>query len=122
MAKSPRKRASRGKKLSRRRKSSVGNFRLLAAVVVLLVIAIGGYLIFDDRHWQAFDDAGDGAFKRKNYKYAHSMYRKALLEAERLQDRQLIAETLADLQRVTHAQGRTAEAASFAARRAAIGR
>lgn len=122
MAKSPKTRGTRRKKRARRRRADPGAARLLVAVAILLVLAIVGFIAFDDRHWHAFDDAGDGAFARRNYEYAESMYRKALLEAERLEDRQLIAATLSDLERIARASGRSADAASYAARRAALGR
>lgn len=122
MAKSCKKRVVGRKQTSRRRPPSTGGLLLLGPLAVLLVIVMGGYLLFDDRHWHAFDDAGDGAFSRQNYKYAQSMYREALREAKRLEDRQLVAATLADLQRVTLAQGLTGQAADYAARRAAIER
>ena len=122
MAKSRKKRVVGRKKRPRRRPPSTGGMLVVGPLAALLVIAIGGYLLFDDRHWHAFDEAGDGAFSRQNYAYAQSMYRKALLEAERLEDRQLMVATRADLQRVTHAQGLSSQAADYAARRAALGR
>ena len=88
--------------------------RLLAALIVLTTVAIGGYLVFDDRHWQAFNTSADAAYQRHNHVYAEGLYRKALAEARRLKDRQLIGESLADLQRVHTAQGNAGEAQRYA--------
>ncbi|MEE3336557.1 MAG: hypothetical protein VX255_09190, partial [Candidatus Latescibacterota bacterium] len=64
MAKSPKTRGTGPKKRSRRRRPDPGAARLLVAIAILLVLAIVGFIAFDDRHWHAFDDAGDGAFAR----------------------------------------------------------
>lgn len=119
MAKTRKKRRTRRKT---RPSGSGMNLRLLLAVGLLMLLAGAGYVAFDDRHWHAFDDAGDGAYKRQNFEYAENMYRKALMEAQRLDERELIDASLSDLQRTAHAQGRTEEAASFGARRAALRR
>ena len=117
-----RKRPARARGPSRSGSGGPSTVRLLIAVGVVLALAITGYIAFDDRHWHAFDDAGDGAYDRRNFDYARSMYQKALVEARRLDDRALIAATLADLQRVAAAQGREADAARFAAEREALSR
>ncbi|MBT6144876.1 MAG: hypothetical protein HN712_13920 [Gemmatimonadetes bacterium] len=122
MAKTRKKRRTGRKARPRRAGSGAVNPRLLVGAGVLLILVVLGAFAFDDRHWHAFNDAGDGAYERHNFEYAENMYRKALTEARRLEDRHLIDGSLADLQRATHAQGRSAEAARFAAERTALGR
>ena len=122
MAKTRKKRRSRRKARSRRPSSTAVDVRVVILMGILLALAAMGYFAFDDRHWHAFNDAGDGAFERRNFEYAQNMYLKALTEAQRLEDRQLIDDSLADLRRATHAQGLTAESARFAAQRASLAR
>ena len=88
----PRKRV----KTRKRRRSGVDHQRLWAiiALVVILGLGIVGTIAFDDRHWHAFDDAGDVAYERGNYKYAQRMYKEALQVARELEDRRLISTSL----------------------------
>jgi hypothetical protein len=50
----------------------------LIALGIIVVLGIIGTVAFDDRHWQAFDDAGTVAYKRGNFEYAERMYAEAL--------------------------------------------
>jgi hypothetical protein len=73
------------------------------AMCVLLWLAYAG---FDDRHWSAFQDAGDRAYGRGNYAYAQRMYHEALQEAERLDPRgEELVQTLLALSRAHKASG-----------------
>ena len=64
-------------------------------------------IAFDDRHWHAFDDAGDVAYERGNYKYAARMYGEALQIARELEDAQLVTASLQALSRANAAHGRS---------------
>ena len=73
------------------------------AMCVLLWLAYAG---FQDRHWSAFQDAGDRAYGRGNYAYAQRMYHEALQEAERLDPRgEELVQTLLALSRTHKASG-----------------
>jgi cytochrome c-type biogenesis protein CcmH/NrfG len=100
------------KKSRRRRRRRGGSGSLGIAVVIVIIFVLGaiGYVAFDDRHWQAFQQAGDVAFERGNHKYAERMYDEALQVARELDDPELIAATLMSLSRAYAAQGRGAEA------------
>lgn len=108
--KKPRRRARR----ARRRPGPV----LAVLAILLLIVAVGavGYFVFDDRHWHAFDAAGDAALARGNYAYAERMYGQALQVASELGEARLVAATLTDLSRVYAAQGRGDEARDAAQR------
>ena len=83
-------------------------------VCVLLWLAYAGFL---DRHWSAFQDAGDRAFGRGNYAYAQRMYGEALEEAERLDPSgEELVQTLLALSRTHKARGETALAAAMLTR------
>lgn len=99
--KSPRKR--------RRRRRPVDRTRLwtLGVIVGIVVFGIVATIAFDDRHWHAFDDAGDIAYERGNYKYAARMYGEALQIARELEDAQLVNTSLQALSRANAAQGRS---------------
>jgi tetratricopeptide (TPR) repeat protein len=93
----------------------------LLALFAILLFGVIGTIAFDDRHWLAFDDAGDVAYERGNYDYAERMYKEALQVARELEDQRLIRASLEALSRAYAAQGRPAE--SLAAQRAArVGR
>ena len=98
--KSPRKRKARRK----RRRRPVDRTRLwtLGVIVGIVVFGIVATIAFDDRHWHAFDDAGDIAYERGN-KYAARMYGEALQIARELEDAQLVN----TLSRANAAQGRS---------------
>lgn len=107
---------TRAKKLRRKRKSRgsrSGNKRaarpalwgvaIAMAMCVLLWLAYAG---FEDRHWSAFQNAGDRAYGRGNYAYAQRMYHEALQEAERLDPRgEELVQTLLALSRTHKASG-----------------
>lgn len=73
----------------------------------IVVFGIVATIAFDDRHWHAFDDAGDIAYERGNYKYAARMYGEALQIARELEDAQLVNTSLQALSRANAAQGRS---------------
>ena len=80
--------------------------RIALVVCVLLWLAYAG---FQDRHWSAFQEAGDRAFGRGNYAYAQRMYGEALEEAERLDPSgEELVQTLLALNRTHKARGETA--------------
>ncbi|MDA0333627.1 MAG: hypothetical protein O2782_00485 [bacterium] len=85
--------------------------RLGALVVlgVIVVMGIIGTVAFDDRHWQAFDDAGRVAYERGNFDYAQRMYNEALQVAQELQDPDLIRSSLLALSRVDAARRRASD-------------
>lgn len=103
--KQPRRKA-RSKKRTKRRQSDPARRWALIGLGVIVVLGIIGTISFDDRHWHAFDDAGDAAFERGNYAYAERMYDEALQVARELKDEKLIAESLRDLNRVYAARAR----------------
>jgi hypothetical protein len=106
--KAPRKRKARRKR-RRQRRRPVDRTRLWALVVIAGIVAFGivATIAFDDRHWHAFDDAGDIAYERGNYKYAARMYGEALQIARELEDAQLVTASLQALSRASAAQGRS---------------
>ena len=72
------------------------------AVCLLMWLANAG---FQDRHWSAFQEAGDRAFGRGNYAYAQRMYDSALDEAEHLDPHgEQIVQTLLALSRTYKAR------------------
>ncbi|MEE2657603.1 MAG: tetratricopeptide repeat protein [Candidatus Latescibacterota bacterium] len=79
-------------------------------VVTAVVFGLAGWLAYDyndSRHWRAFNDSGDSAYRRGNYNYAERMYIQALQEGIRLDPRgSEVAETLADLSRTYQDQNR----------------
>lgn len=109
-------RSRRGRR-KRRGQGDKGRLAVLVVLGVIVLFGVVGYVAFDDRHWRAFDDAGDVAFERGNYAYAERMYTQALQVAEELDDRQLIVASLQALSRAYAAQERPAAAAE-AVRRA----
>ena len=73
-----------------------------------------GFFGFEDRHWSAFKEAGDGAFVRGNYPYALRMYGAALDEAERLDPHgEEVVQTLLALSRTHKARGEPMLAAAM---------
>ena len=94
----------------RRRPVDSQTRRAWIAVGVILVLGVFGAIAFDDRHWHAFDDAGDVAYERGNFDYAERMYGEALQVAHELEDAELLAASLQALSRTYAAQGRHAEA------------
>jgi hypothetical protein len=110
------KRRKRPRARARRQTSSTPGVRgVVIAFVLLLGVALAGTLLFRDRHWHAFDDAGDAAYERGNHAYAERMYLQALQEAQELDDPSLEAASQRDLSRVYTALGRHAEARAAAA-------
>lgn len=107
-----RKKSSRKRKRSRNQRKPVDRTRMwvLITLGVFVLLGIVSTVAFDDRHWQAFDAAGDVAFERENYKYAERMYNEALQEARNLENRELIRASLQALSRAYAAQGRSTEA------------
>lgn len=105
--KAPRKRKARRKR--RRQRRPVDRTRLWTLVVIAGIVAFGivATIAFDDRHWHAFDDAGDVAYERGNYKYAARMYGEALQIAQELEDAQLVTASQQALSRANAAQGRS---------------
>ncbi len=109
---------ARAKKPRRKRKPRPGRARsgnktaaspalwgvaIAIAMCLLLWLAYAG---FQDRHWSAFQDAGDRAYGRGNYAYAQRMYDEALQEAERLDPRgEELVQTLLALSRTHKALG-----------------
>ena len=104
--KAPRKRKARRKR--RRQRRPADRTRLWALVVraVIIVSGIVATIAFDDRHWHAFDDAGNVAYERGNYKYAARMYGEALQIAQDLEDARLVAASQQALSRAYAAQER----------------
>lgn len=99
------------------------NSRLLGALAFLVGLALVGWIVratSADRHWRAYNSAGDGAYSRGHYDYAERIYDQALQEAENLGRRELMAASLMDLSRTYAAQRRPEEARAAAeeARRA----
>ena len=80
--------------------------RALVVLGVIVVMGIIGTVAFDDRHWQAFDDAGRVAYERGNFDYAQRMYGEALQVAQELRDPDLIKASLLALSRVDAARRR----------------
>ncbi len=115
-AKAPDTQGKRGKpkRGSRRRPAGGGRLGALIALAVIVVLGIISTIAFNDRHWHAFDQAGDDAFGRGNYKYAERMYNEALQVARELEDAKLERTTLRDLSRVYAAQGKSDEARATA--------
>lgn len=123
MAAESRRQPARTRRKKRRRRRRRGDRTRLWTVIVLVVIVglgVVGTIAFDDRHWHAFDNAGDVAFERGNYQYAERMYDEALQVARSLEDPKLITSSLQALSRTYTAQGRHADA-HVAARQAARG-
>ena len=104
--KAPRKRKARRKR--RRQRRPVDRTRLWALVVLAVIIIFGivATIAFDDRHWHAFDDAGNVAYERGNYEYAARMYGEALQFAQDLEDARLVAACQQALSRAYAAQER----------------
>lgn len=104
--KAPRKRKARRKR--RRQRRPVDRTRLWALVVLAVIIIFGivATIAFDDRHWHAFDDAGNVAYERGNYEYAARMYGEALQIAQDLEDARLVAASQQALSRAYAAQER----------------
>ncbi len=98
---------------NRKRRARGGGKTAASPVLWVAVIAVAmcallwlAYAGFDDRHWSAFQDAGDGAYSRGNYAYAQRMYNEALQEAERLDPRgEELVQTLLALSRTHKARG-----------------
>ncbi|HCL27246.1 MAG TPA: hypothetical protein DIC52_02275 [Candidatus Latescibacteria bacterium] len=90
--KSPEAPRKRSRRRRRRRRQPVDRSRLwtIVALVAILLFGIIGTIAFDDRHWRAFDDAGDVAFKRGNFDYAERMYKEALQVTQELEDQRLV--------------------------------
>lgn len=82
----------------------------LILLAVIIVLGVVGTIAFDDRHWHAFDQAGDAAFERGNYDYAARMYNEALQVAQELDDTRLVDNTLQSLREVDAARARAAAA------------
>lgn len=112
MATETRKKTTRKRKPSRSRAKPADRTRMwvLITLAVLVILGIVSTIAFEDRHWHAFDTAGDVAFKRQNYDYAERMYDEALQQARNLQDPELISASLQALSRTYAAQGRPGEA------------
>ena len=104
--KAPRKRKARRKR--RRQRRPVDRTRLWALVVLAVIIIFGivATIAFDDRHWHAFDDAGNVAYERGNYEYAARMYGEALQISQDLEDARLVAASQQALSRAYAAQER----------------
>jgi len=106
--KAPRKRKARRKRRRQRRRQRrpVDRTRLWALVVLAVIIIFGivATIAFDDRHWHAFDDAGNVAYERGNYEYAARMYGEALQIAQDLEDARLVAASQQALSRAYAAQ------------------
>lgn len=96
----------------RRRPSDRTQLWALILLGIIVVLGVIGTVAFDDRHWQAFDRAGDVAFERGNYNYAERMYNEALQVAQDLDDDELVRTSLASLRQVQAAQERAAQAAA----------
>ena len=97
--KSPRKRKARRKR--RRRRRPVDRTRLWTLGVIVGIVVFGIVATI------AFDDAGDIAYERGNYKYAARMYGEALQIARELEDAQLVNTSLQALSHANAAQGRS---------------
>ena len=92
-----------------------------AGLLLLCVFVWFGYAGFNDRTYDAFSEAGDGAFGRRNFDYAERMYREALQEAERIDPAgSKVVETLLDLGRTYKALGRNELAGDMLERARAI--
>ena len=110
-AKKPRQRDPRRKRKPGRarsgKKSAVSPAVWVAALAVAMCILLWlAYAGFEDRHWSAFQEAGDRAYGRGNYAYAERMYTEALQEAERLDPRgEELVQTLIALSRTHKARG-----------------
>ena len=86
----------------------------LLGIAALCAFVWIGYAGFQDRTYEAFIDAGNGAFGRRNYDYAARMYTQALQEAERLDPRgREVSQTLRALSRTYKAMGRENLAADY---------
>lgn len=86
----------------------------LLGIAALCTFIWIGYAGFQDRTYEAFIDAGNGAFGRHNYDYAARMYTQALQEAERLDPRgREVSQTLRALSLTYKAMGREDLAADY---------
>ena len=104
--KAPRKRKARRKRRRQRRPADRTRLWALVVLAVIIVSGIVAMVAFDDRHWHAFDDAGNVAYERGNYKYAARMYGEALQIAQDLEDARLVAASQQALSRAYAAQER----------------
>ncbi|MFP6646679.1 MAG: hypothetical protein VCF24_24425 [Candidatus Latescibacterota bacterium] len=104
--KAPRKRKARRKRRRQRRPADRTRLWALVVLAVIIVSGIVTTIAFDDRHWHAFDDAGNVAYERGNYKYAARMYGEALQIAQDLEDARLVAASQQALSRAYAAQER----------------
>ena len=104
--KAPRKRKARRKRRRQRRPADRTRLWALVVLAVIIVSGIVTTIAFDDRHWHAFDDAGNVAYERGNYKYAARMYGEALQIAQDLEDARLVAASQQALSRSYAAQER----------------
>ena len=98
--------AKRRRRTRRRSTPGPDRARLFAWLGLALFVVLGiiGTIAFDDRHWHAFDNAGDAAFERGNYRYAERMYNEALQVALDRKDDELIARSRQALRQVQAAQ------------------
>ena len=72
---------------------------VLALIVFTLTISL--YISSDDRHWQAYIDAGNAALGRGNYEWTDKMYRQALRHAQlHGNNNRLIVRTKAHIRRL----------------------
>ena len=104
--KAPRKRKARRKRRRQRRPADRTRLWALVVLAIIIIFGIVATIAFDDRHWHAFDDAGNVAYERGNYKYAARMYGEALQIAQDLEDARLVAASQQALSRVYAAQER----------------
>ena len=120
-AKKPRrKRKSRGSRSGNKRaaRPALWGVAIAMAMCILLWLAYAG---FEDRHWSAFQNAGDRAYGRGNYAYAQRMYHEALQEAERLDPRgEELVQTLLALSRTHKASGEQTLADAMLTRACAV--
>ena len=104
--KAPRKRKARRKRRRQRRPADRTRLWALVVLAVIIIFGIVATIAFDDRHWHAFDDAGNVAYERGNYEYAARMYGEALQIAQDLEDARLVAASQQALSRAYAAQER----------------
>mgnify|MGYP003986155411 CR=1 FL=1 len=105
----PKRKVSRKASRKRRRSPPPDRTRLGALIVIAVIVVLGiiGVISLDDRHWHAFDDAGQVAHDRGNYEYAARMHQEALQIANELRDDALIRSSQQALDRAYAAQERS---------------
>ena len=84
--------------------------RLRPLLLLLVVAALGLtfwwlYSAFQQRHWNAFSQAGDRALERGNYEWAEKMYQQALQYAQTKKNEEKTVQSYLLLHRLYKRQG-----------------